>query len=95
MKEKEEKYQNVDKSDLSSPILVVNSSKISIGSNQEADKKEKKKQGCQFPTAYTILLVIESIVFILTYIIPKDQYHKIEYDSDKDIFQIKTQNEIS
>ena len=92
MEEKDERETNADKSDLSTPILGVSSSKISLSPSQDQENKSKKNKGCQFPTAYTILLVIEALVFLLTYVIPKGQYYKIEYDSDKDIFTIKTQN---
>ena len=83
---------NLDGSNLSTPILVVNSSLKSSVSNLEQNTKSKKKNGCKFPTAYTILFLIEAFVFLLTYIIPKGQFYKIEYDSDRDIFKIKTQN---
>ena len=82
----------LDKSDLSSPLVVNSSLKSSVTSNLEQETKSKKKKGCKFPTAYTILFLIEAFVFLLTYIIPKGQFYKIEYDSDKDIFKIKTQN---
>jgi uncharacterized ion transporter superfamily protein YfcC len=95
MEEKIEQDNNnnlKDESNLSTPILVVNSAKTSLASNLEEKKESKKKNGCKFPTAYTILLLIEAFVFLLTYIIPKGQFYKIEYNSDKDIFIIKTQN---
>ena len=75
--------------------LVVNSGKTSLASSVEVEnnsKEKKKKKGCKFPSAYTILLLIETFVFLLTYIIPKGQFYKIEYNSDKDIFTIKIQN---
>lgn len=51
----------------------------------------KKKKCCKFPSAYTILLIIEIIVFILTYIIPKGKFNTIEYLKGK--FIIKFPNE--
>ena len=36
----------------------------------------------KFPTAYSIIIILELIVFILTYIIPKGRYAKLEYDDD-------------
>lgn len=75
--------------------LVVNSGKTSLASSVETEnnsKEKKKKNGCKFPTAYTILLLIEVFFFLLTYIIPKGQFYKIEYNSNKDIFTIKIQN---
>ena len=59
---------------------------------KDKDKDKDKKKGCHFPSAYTILIVIEIIVFFLTYIVPKGKYDTIEYDSDKDIFIIKSPN---
>ena len=39
-----------------------------------------------------MLIFIELLVFLLTYIIPKGKFEAIEYDSDKDIFIIKRLN---
>ena len=40
--------------------------------NQKKKKNEEKKKKCSyFPSAYTILIVLEFVFFILTYIIPK------------------------
>ena len=47
---------------------------------------------CSFPSAYSILLIIEVIVFILTYIIPKGLYDKISYSTEENLFVIKTYN---
>lgn len=52
----------------------------------------KKKKMCSFPSAYSILLIIEVIVFILTYIIPKGLYDKISYSTEENLFVIKTYN---
>ena len=50
---------------------------------EEGKNKEKKKsKGCRFPTSYTVLIVIEVIAFILTYIIQKGKYDTIEYVDD-------------
>ena len=43
------------------------------------DKEKTKKNGCKFPMAYTILLIIQIFVFILSYFIPKGKYDMIEY----------------
>ena len=53
--------------------------------------KEQKK-GCKFPTAYTILLIIELIFFILTYIIPTGKYDKLEYSQSRNKFIRKSPN---
>lgn len=63
--------------------------KSTLKENEEEVIVENKK-GCQFPTAYTILIIIEIIVFILTYIIPKGKFDTIEYSSNK--FIIKSYN---
>ena len=39
-----------------------------------------------FPTAYSVLLIIQVIVFILTFIIPKGRYATIFYDNGKLIY---------
>ena len=69
--------------------LAVNNTKVAEPSLEIESKKKKK---CQFPTAYTILIAIECFIFILTYIIPKGLFQKIEYSSEKDIFIIRFQN---
>ena len=51
-----------------------------------------KKKKCIFPTAYSILLIIELIVFILTYIIKKGLFNKITYSSEEKLFTIKSYN---
>ena len=56
------------------------------------DDKKKKKKGCQFPSAYTILLGIEFVIFLLTYIIPKGLFWKLEYSSQRNVFVITVQN---
>ena len=71
--------------------LVLNKTTHStIDQPLEIEPQRKKK--CQFPTAYTILILIECLFFGLTYVIPKGLFEKIQYLSDKDIFIIKYQN---
>ena len=65
---------------------------IQSTASQQEEIEKKKKKGCKFPTAYTILILIEVLVFILTYIIPKGNFDKIEYSSKKDIFIITSPN---
>ena len=59
---------------------------------KDKGKEKDKKKGCHFPSAYTILIVIEVIVFFLTYIVPKGKYDTIEYNSDTNTFIIKSPN---
>ena len=54
--------------------------------------KVSEKKKCTFPTAHSVLLIIELIVFILTYIIPKGLYDKISYSSEENLFTVKTYN---
>ena len=82
---KTDKYKKVDNSD----TLELN--RVTERSTQPQPKEEKKK-GCQFPTAYTILIILEALVFFLTYIVQKGQFEKIEYSSERNIFIIRTQN---
>ena len=45
---------------------------VSIG--QTSIEVTKEKKGCYFPSAHLILLILEIIIFILTFIIPKGKY---------------------
>ena len=65
---------------------------ISSTFEEKVLNEKDKKKSCEFPTAYSILLIIELIVFILTYIIPKGLYDKISYLSDEEKFMIKYHN---
>ena len=70
----------------------------SINSNQDDGKiiqpeEKKKKSCCKFPSAYTIIIIIEIIVFILTYIIPKGKFAKLQYLEDTKEFKIILPNE--
>ncbi len=87
-KEKKEENKLEDLDEIKQPLMVNSIGNIS--SLQE--EQQKKKGGCKFPTAYTVLLSLELIIFILTYIIPKGQYNKIEYSSERNIFIIRIQN---
>ena len=61
---------------------------LSIEQSIKKIKKErKKKKFCHFPSAHTILLILEFIVFILIYIIPKGRYDYIKYIEQKDILK--------
>ena len=60
-----------------------------------ADNEDPKKKGCYFPSAYVVLSILELIIFILTYIIPKGKFNTIEYDSKTEIFIVKIYNKTS
>ena len=51
--------------------------------NTTEESTTKKARGFYFPTAYTILIVLELVIFILTYIVPKGKFHTIEYKEGK------------
>ena len=50
---------------------------------------KKSKCSCKFPSSYTILIIIEIFIFLLTYIIPKGLFDTIEYSSEDKIFIIR------
>ena len=84
MEEKEKSYHDLEN------VAKINPTSVASKIEKEEEKEIKKKKGCKFPTAYTILLIIEIIVFILTYIIPKGKFDTIEYSKNK--FIIKSFN---
>ena len=61
----------------------------------ELEEVGKKKKCSYFPSAYTILICLEFIVFILTYIIPKGKFDTVEYDDSKNEFIISRYNTTS
>ena len=71
---------------------INNSSRGASNQSSETESIKDKKRGCQFPTAYTILIIIELIFFILTYIIPKGKYDKLEYSQSSNNFIRKSPN---
>ena len=77
-----------------------NLGKITISSNllekpnneeeeEEIEEPKPKKCSCKFPTSYTVLIIIEILIFLLTYIIPKGLFDTIEYSSEDKIFIIR------
>lgn len=61
--------------------------------NEVQEGKEEKKRRCSyFPSAYTILVILEFIFFILTYIIPKGKFNTIEYDKETGMFVLNIYN---
>ena len=45
------------------------------------ENKEKNGKCTYFPSAFTIVICLQFIVFILTYIVPKGKFDTLEYDS--------------
>jgi uncharacterized ion transporter superfamily protein YfcC len=68
--------------------LIPNSNESQNNKDEKVSQTEENKEGCQFPSAFTILLIIHCVVFILIYIIPKGKYDTIEYSSGN--FTIKS-----
>ena len=60
---------------------------------EEESNKTQKKKGCQFPTTYTILMLIVLFVFILTIIIPKGKYDTLEYADNQFIIHSYNQKD--
>ena len=77
-------------------VLIKDSDLKQSSELKESDSLEltssPKKKSCIFPTAYSILLIIELLVFILTYIIKKGLYDKISYLAEEKSFIIKSYN---
>ena len=51
--------------------------------NETDSEKKEKKGGCEFPSAFTILLIIQLLVFLSLYIIPKGKYNTLVYSDKK------------
>lgn len=79
-----------DKSNEFQKVENINSSARSTEIISDKVSESNKSSGCKFPTAYTILVIIEFIFFILTYIIPKGKFDTIEYSDGK--FIVKSFN---
>ena len=75
---------------LNEPLVQEN------GKNEsETNSEIKEKKGgceCEFPSAFTILLIIQFIVFLLVYIIPKGKYDKLVYSDSEEKFIITKTN---
>ena len=89
MKEEERESKplsNLEKERLST-VLIDESDELI----ETKEKKPKKccKYKCTFPSAYSVLLIIEILIFILTYIIPKGLFDTIEYSSEEKKFIIR------
>ena len=58
----------------------------SLSIEQSIKEVTKGKKGCYFPSAHLILLILEIIIFILTYVIPKGKYDGLKYFEEGDKF---------
>ena len=88
----EEDNTTIEKASIINQEKLMNEELIKDSSEP---KKDPKKKSCYFPSAYTILIVLEFIIFILTYIIPKGKFDTIEYDFDTEDFILKIYNKTS
>ena len=77
---------NLEKETLTS-VLIKEADSSPIVLSQK--KQRKCKNCCSFPSAYTVLIIIEIIIFLLTYIIPKGLFDTIEYSSEENKFIIR------
>ena len=84
----DEEKIDLEKFDKIHPEIIINQENYNFSKSKEIPKKKN----CHFPSAYTILIILEFIVFIFIYIIPKGKFHTIEYDSNKNVFIINIYN---
>ena len=82
MEEENKDFENDKKGDFDL-VLPLNTISEKSSLATQLDEAPKKKKGCYFPTAYTVLLVIELLIFLLTYVVPQGLFYKIEYKSEK------------
>ena len=54
--------------------------------------KVRKKKKHQFPTAYTVIIIVLLLVQILTFFIPSGNYATLEYDQPSKEFVITKSN---
>ena len=74
MQENEINFQNFD---INSPS--DSGSQKSENKKKKENEEEKEEKGCHFPLAYTVLIIIQFLVFFLTYLVQKGKYDRIEY----------------
>ena len=86
----EEPSSNIEKFDIINP--PPQNQQNQQNQNPPEEKEGQKRRCSYFPSAYTILICLEFIVFILTYIIPKGKFDTIEYDADSNRFIISIYN---
>ena len=89
----EQNIDIVERFDIMEPISPINddtSTKAGKSEETKTDKKEENQESAKkkwkFPTAYSVLLIIQVLVFILTYIIPKGRYATIFYEDGSLIY---------
>ena len=70
--------ENCNENNLSDLVQVLN--------NNESKKKKCCKTKCKFPTAYSIIIIIQVLVFVLTFIIPKGKYATILYENGQFVY---------
>ena len=88
-----EQNLEIRESEINPKFNNIQSTGNALSSFQERESSiPPEAKGCSFPSSYSILLIIEVFVFILTYIIPKGLYDKISYNSDENQFVIKANN---
>ena len=56
--------------------------------NAEQAPKEKKKRKFSFPSAFTILFIVNIIAVICTWFVPAGQYSKLLYDADSGMLEM-------
>ena len=80
---------NEENKEISSKVETLNvkdkKSKLDSLSIEETLREIKtQKRSCYFPSAHFILIILEVVIFILTYVVPKGKYDCIKYDEDHD-----------
>ena len=76
----------VEKFDIIEPSSIndnssTKSEKIEVKNAEYKEENiEEESKKCKFPSAYSILLIIQVLVFILTFIIPKGRYATLRYE---------------
>ena len=75
--------ENTERESLPMNFLEISDDK------EPKEPKDSKKSKCKFPSAYTILIIIEIFIFLLTYAIPKGLFDTIEYSSEDEMFIIR------
>ena len=81
--------ENIEKFDIMDPSPINDDTstksekvetKTTEGNEEQTQGEGTKKRKCKFPTAYSVLLIIQVLVYILTFIIPKGRYATIFYE---------------
>jgi uncharacterized ion transporter superfamily protein YfcC len=81
--------ENIEKFDIMDPSPINDDTstksekvetKTTEGNEEQTQGEGTKKRKCKFPTAYSVLLIIQVLVYILTFIIPRGRYATIFYE---------------